>query len=76
MEKDKNRAMVSDLIVIALVDNKVTDAEYELICQLAERLNLTVAEVDELFQNPVPSQPLFTELERISHFYKMVLNGV
>ena len=73
MEREKNRAMISDLIVMALADDKVTETEYDLICQLAERMQLAKKDVDELFADPVPSKSLFTELERISHFYKLVL---
>lgn len=73
MEKDYNLAMISDLILLANADDKVTDSEYEFIVQLAERMDITPDEVDALFIDPVPSITLFTELERISHFYKMVL---
>jgi hypothetical protein len=29
--------------------------------------------VDQLFANPMPSQPIFSEMERIIHFHKLVL---
>lgn len=73
MEKDNNRAIISDLIVLAYADGKLTDPEYDFILQIALRLNLTIDDVTELFENPAPSRPIFTELERISHFYKLVL---
>ena len=73
MEKDYNLAMISDLILLANADDKVTDSEYEFILQLAERMDITRVEVDALFIDPLPSIPIFSELERISHFYKMVL---
>ena len=73
MEKDNNRAIISDLIVLAYADGKLTDPEYDFILQIALRLDLTVNDVEDLFENPSLSRPIFTELERISHFYKLVL---
>lgn len=73
MEKENNYSMISDLIVLAYTDDKVTETEYNFILRLAERMDISKEEVDELFKNPLPSKVLFTELERISHFYKLVL---
>lgn len=73
MNKEINRAMVSDLIALANADKKVTEEEYSFIIQLAKRLELSQDDVDELFINPCPSIPLTTELDRISHFCKLVL---
>ena len=73
MEKNNNRAIISDLIALAYADGKLTDPEYDFILQIALRLDLTVNDVEDLFENPVPSRPIFSELERISHFYKLVL---
>ena len=73
MEKNNNRAIINDLIVLAYADGKLTDPEYDFILQIALRLDLTVNDVEDLFENPSLSRPIFTELERISHFYKLVL---
>jgi len=73
MEKENTFALISDLIVLAYADNKITDSEYEFILRIANRMDLSKNEVDKLFLNPLPSKPLFTELERITHFYKLVL---
>lgn len=73
MEKKNNRAIISDLIVLAYADGKLTDPEYDFILQIALRLDLTVEDVEDLFENISPTRPIFTELERISHFYKLVL---
>ena len=73
MEKDNGRAIISDLIVLAYADGKLTDSEYDFILQIALRLDLTEEDVHDLFDKPTPSRPIFTELERISHFYKLVL---
>lgn len=73
MNEQSKRAMISDLIVLALADDKVTETESELIYQLAQRMDVSKQEVNDLFVNPMPSAALYTELERISHFYKLVL---
>ena len=73
MENNTNHALISDLIILARADDKVTDAEVDFIKRLANRMEVSEAEVDTLFKNPLPSKTLFTELERITHFYKLVL---
>ena len=73
MENDNSRAIISDLIFLAYADGKLTDSEYDFILEIALRLDLTEVEVQELFDKPTSSRPIFTELERISHFYKLVL---
>lgn len=73
MEKDRKHAMISDFISLARADEKVTTAEYDFIIRLAQRMDVTNEEVDALFKNPVPSKPLFSEMERIIHFHKLVL---
>ena len=69
----KNQALISDLIIMAYADGKVTDSEYEFVLRLADRMGFGKNEVDALFEHPQPSKPLFSELERITHFYKLVL---
>lgn len=66
-------AQLSDLIVLAHADDKVTASEYNFIIRLAERMGISKKEVDALFKNPLPSKPIFSELERIIHFHKMIL---
>lgn len=73
MENNTNHALISDLIILAKADDKVTEAEVDFIKRLAERMEVSETEVDALFKNPLPSKVLFTELERITHFYKLVL---
>lgn len=73
MSSLKNQALISDLIVLAHADDKVTASEYDFIMRLAKRMDLTKAEVDALFEHPLPSKPIFSELERIIHFHKLLL---
>jgi uncharacterized tellurite resistance protein B-like protein len=73
MSSLKKQALISDLIVLAHADEKVTASEYDFILRLAQRMGVTRTEVDALFEHPLPSKPLFSELERIIHFHKLVL---
>ncbi len=73
MKKENSLALISDLIILARADNKVTLSEYDFIMRLAFRMDLDKNDVDQLFENPLPSKSNFTELERITHFQKMVL---
>ncbi|MFT4697253.1 MAG: putative tellurite resistance protein B-like protein [Flavobacteriaceae bacterium] len=73
MKKEDNLALVSDLILLARADDKVTLSEYDFIMRLAFRMDLEKSDVDQLFENPLPSKNSFSEIERITHFYKMVL---
>ena len=72
MDKTK-QALLSDLIVIAKADNKITAEEYDFIMSLAARMDISDDEVKILFENPLPSQIPNTEVARITHFYKMIL---
>jgi len=72
MNKD-SQALISDLIILANADNKVTNSEYDFIMRIAKRMHVSAKEVDALFKSPLPSKTDFTEIERITHFYKLVL---
>ena len=73
MKSTYKQALISDLIILAKADNKITASEYDFIQRLARRMDVTAVEVDALFAHPQPSQPIFSELERITHFHKLVL---
>ncbi|MFT7073285.1 hypothetical protein [Patiriisocius sp. Uisw_017] len=68
-----SKALISDLIQIAKADGKVTASEYDFIVSLALKMDVTEEEVKILFENPLPSKKLLSELERITHFYKLIL---
>ena len=72
MNKD-SQALISDLIILAQADNVVTNSEYDFIQRVAERMHVSSEEVDVLFKSPLPSKADFTEVERITHFHKLVL---
>jgi|TARA_R110000751_G_scaffold172811_1_gene279157 uncharacterized tellurite resistance protein B-like protein len=68
-----NQALLSDLIVLAKADDKVTTSEYDFILTLAETMKIGKEAVDVLFKNPLPSVVQKSELDRITHFYKLIL---
>lgn len=73
MQREHNKALLSDLIVLAHADDRFTKSEYDFIARLADRMDLTKEDVDILIDNPLPSQPIFSELQRITHFHKLLL---
>jgi uncharacterized tellurite resistance protein B-like protein len=72
MQYDDKNALISDLIILAIADEKITPQEYDLIFRLAKRMGVTKEKVEVLLQNPVASRPIFSELERITHFHKLL----
>ena len=58
---------------MVMADGKINAAEVEFIQKIAKRMEISDREVIALFENPQPSQPLFSEVERITHFYKLML---
>ncbi|MCB0465893.1 MAG: TerB family tellurite resistance protein [Aequorivita sp.] len=72
MEKN-SKSLLSDLIKMVMADGKINSSEVEFIKKIARRMDISNEEVICLFKNPEPSQPLFNEVERITHFYKLML---
>ena len=72
MEKN-SKSLLSDLIKMVMADGKINSSEVEFIKKIARRMDISNEEVIYLFKNPEPSQPLFNEVERITHFYKLML---
>lgn len=54
-------------------DGKIKSSEIEFIQKLAKRMDISDRELIDLFENPQPSRPAFSEVERITHFYKLIL---
>jgi len=73
METAKNHALISDLIVLAKADDKIMASEYDFILRIASRMNVSQEEVDRLIEDPLPSLPIISEMERITHFHKLIL---
>lgn len=73
MQNNHKEALISDFIILAKADDKITSGEYDFILRLAERMDVSKKKVDRLFAKPMPSKPIFSEMERIVHFHKLVL---
>jgi uncharacterized tellurite resistance protein B-like protein len=73
MNKLENHSLISDLIQLAEADGKLTHSEYDFILRLAKRMDVSQEEVAELFNNPIHVKMNYSELERITHFHKLVL---
>ncbi|MCG2419639.1 TerB family tellurite resistance protein [Aequorivita sp. F47161] len=69
----KDQALLSDLIQMVMVDGKIKLSEMEFIQKMASRMNISDKELVNLFENPHPSQTVYSEVERITHFYKLIL---
>ena len=58
---------------MVMADGKINPSEVKFIHKLAKRMDIANEEVIALFNHPQPSQPIFSEVDRITHFYKLIL---
>lgn len=65
--------ILSDMIRLAMADNKLDQAEYDFISAVAVRLEVSQEEVEQLIENPIAGGVFKTELERITQFHRLVL---
>lgn len=72
MEKNP-KSLLSDLIIMVKADGIIKPSELQLIQKLAERLGIPKNEVSQIFEHPQPSQTLYSEVDRITHFYRLAL---
>lgn len=54
-------------------DGELKKSELQLIQKLAKRLGIPKDEVSQIFEHPQPTQTLYSEVDRITHFYRLVL---
>lgn len=73
MNESHAKSLLSDLIFLAKADGKVDVSEHDFIHRIGKRMGLDFDTIEALFETPEPSVPLFTELERITHFHKLLL---
>ena len=72
MNTEKHQ-ILSDMIRLAMADNKLDQAEYDFISAVAARLEVSQEEVEDLINNPIETGVFKTELERITQFHRLVL---
>jgi uncharacterized tellurite resistance protein B-like protein len=73
MDIAHRKSLISDLIYLAKADGVVDTAEYDFIHRVGLRMGLDFDSIDDLFDNPQPSVTLFSEMDRITHFHKLLL---
>ncbi|MEZ4778720.1 MAG: TerB family tellurite resistance protein [Flavobacteriaceae bacterium] len=73
MNRAKQKALLSDLILMANADGKIDAAEYDFIYRIGIRMGLEKEQINNLFQHPQSSATLFSEMDRITHFHKLLL---
>lgn len=65
--------LLSDLIHMVKADGIIKPSEVAFIQKLADRMGISEKQLAKLFKNPMPSRPIYSEVERITHFYKLIL---
>jgi DnaJ-domain-containing protein 1 len=69
----KKLSLLQDLIQLSFADEKVHFMEEHFINTIAKGLGITEKELDQLKENAVSFNPHNNEMERITHFYRLVL---
>lgn len=65
--------ILSDMIRLAMVDNKLDEREYDFISSVAQRLAVSEEELAALIVHPLSTGVYKTELERITQFHRLIL---
>lgn len=65
--------ILSDMIRLAMVDNKLDEREFDFINSVAQRLAVPEEELAALIVNPLSTGVFKTELERITQFHRLIL---
>jgi len=73
MNTSHQKSLLSDLIFLAKVDGKVDEIERDFIHRIGARMSLDFNTIETLFENPQPSVLLISELDRITHFHKLLM---
>lgn len=71
--KSRNRGHFSAIVRVALADGEVTPEEQKFLDKLAENLNITEAEYDEILENPLkyPINPPYLRVHRLERLYDL-----
>ena len=70
---DEKLSLLQDLINLSKVDEKVTYMEQNFIFTIAQGLGIDKVEMEELLKNPIDFTPQENEMDRITHFYRLLL---
>lgn len=70
---DEKLSLLQDLIQLSKVDDEVTYMEQNFIFTIANGLGIDKIELQELLDNPIDFSPQKNEMDRITHFYRLLL---
>ncbi len=70
---DEKLSLIQDLISLSKVDDEVTYMEQNFIFTIANGLGVDKIELQELLDNPIEFTPQRNEMDRITHFYRLLL---
>jgi len=66
-------SLLQDLIHLSKADDKVTYMEQNFIFTIANGLGINEFELQKLLDNPTTFKPHKNEMDRITHFYRLLL---
>jgi hypothetical protein len=70
---EEKLSLLQDLISLSKVDDQVTYMEQNFIFTIANSLGIDKIEMEELLRNPIAFTPDKNEMNRITHFYRLIL---
>ncbi|MCF8380211.1 MAG: TerB family tellurite resistance protein [Bacteroidales bacterium] len=66
-------SLLTELIKLAKCDNELREMEYNFLLTIAQSLNVSQEDFDNLFENYIEFTPPESEFERILQFHRLVL---
>lgn len=66
-------SLLTELIKLARCDRKVREKEYDFLLTVAQSLNVSKEDFDQLFDNYIEFTPPESEFDRILQFHRLVL---
>ena len=66
-------SLLTELIKLARIDNKLREQEYNFLQTIAKSLNVSKEDFDKLFEEYIEFTPPESEFERILQFHRLVL---
>ena len=71
--KSRNKGHFSAIVRVALADEKVTPEEKAFLNKLAEKLEISAAEYEEILENPLkyPINPPYSYAQRLERLYDL-----
>ena len=65
--------LLAEMIAFSLVDGKLHEREYQFLSLIAQELNISKQELDDLFHQEHFVIPIKSENQRIQQFYRLAL---